>query len=94
MKRRAAIIAYDIVCDRRRKRARRCMQAWSLDGQYSLFECHLTQQEAGELFVQLGQIIDTDEDALLLAWLDRRRPCEALTNCATPAFLAPALYVS
>jgi len=92
MKRRAAVIAYDIVCDRRRKRARRCLRTWSLDGQYSLFECELSHTEATELFLQLGDIIDLDEDRLLLGWLDRKRKCRAVTRCATPGFLTPALY--
>lgn len=92
MKRRAAIIAYDVVCNRRRSQARRCLRTWSLDGQYSLFECELSNAEATELFVQLGEIIDPDEDRLFLAWLDRKRKCRAVTKCATPGFLVPALY--
>jgi len=91
-RRRSAVIAYDVVCDRRRRQARRCVRAWSLDGQYSLFECELTHTEATELFLQLSEILDSDEDKLMLGWLDKKRNCRAVTRCATPGFLAPAFY--
>lgn len=92
MKRNPAVIAYDIVSNRRRRQARRCLKTWSLDGQYSLFECELSVPEATELFLQLGEIIDPDEDKLLLGWLDAKRKCRAITKCATPGFLTPGLY--
>lgn len=41
MKRNAAVIAYDIVEDSRRRQVHRCLKAWGLAAQYSLFECQL-----------------------------------------------------
>ena len=93
MKRKAAIIAYDISCNKRRRKVFKCLQAWSLDGQYSLFECQLTQGEAQELFIQLSCIIDEDEDTLLLAWLDKRHTVRLLTKNSRISFKAPAWYV-
>ena len=93
MKRKSAIIAYDITSNKRRGRVFRCLQAWSLDSQYSLFECQLTYREAEELFIQLTNLIDEDEDTLLLAWLDKRQTVRLLTKNSRISFKAPAWYV-
>ena len=93
MKRKAAIIAYDISCNKRRGRVFRCLQSWSLDGQYSLFECQLTQREAEELFIQLTNLIDEGQDTLLLAWLDKRHKVRIVTINTRISFKAPTWYV-
>ncbi|AGA89194.1 uncharacterized protein predicted to be involved in DNA repair [Thioflavicoccus mobilis 8321] len=93
MARKPAVIAYDIRCDKRRRRAARCLKGWRLDGQYSLIECRLTEAEAQELFLQLVDIIDRDEDALLLAWMDGTRESCPVTRCARIGFRKPALYL-
>ena len=93
MKRKAAIIAYDIASNKRRRRVFRCLKAWSLDSQYSLFECKLTRREAEELFIQLSDLIDEDEDTLLLAWLDKRHKVRLLTKSTGAGFQAPAWYL-
>jgi CRISPR-associated protein Cas2 len=93
MARKAAVIAYDIRCDKRRRRVARCLKQWRLDGQYSVFECRLTEPEARELFLQLIEQIEPTEDALLLAWIDPRRASQAVTRCARIGFQAPSLYL-
>ena len=93
MRRKASLIAYDIRCDRRRRQLLRCLRAWSLDAQYSVFECELSQREAEELFIQLGEMIDPEEDALLLAWLDPKRRARPLTKGARIGFQRPAWYL-
>lgn len=93
MARKAAVIAYDIENDLRRRQVARCLRTWRLDGQYSLFECRLTQTEAEELFLQLAALIDPGKDALLLAWMDPDRPSRAITRCARIGFQQPALYL-
>ena len=93
MKRKATIIAYDIACNKRRRKVFRCLQAWSLDGQYSLFECQLSQREAEELFIQLSCLINEEEDTLMLAWLDKRRKVSSLTSNSRIGFQVPAWYV-
>jgi CRISPR-associated protein Cas2 len=93
MPRNPAVIAYDIVSDKRRRRLARCLKTWRLDGQYSLFECRLTDAEAEELFLQLTDLIDPDEDHLLLAWMDNTRSSRPITRCARIGFRSPTLYV-
>ena len=92
MRRRAAIIAYDISSNRRRRRVRRRLQAWSLDSQYSVFECLLAGREAEELLLQLTELIDVDSDKLLFVWLDHYREPRALTRGANIAFGEAAIY--
>lgn len=93
MKRKPAIIAYDISSNKRRRQVFRCLKAWSLDSQYSLFECQLTRHEAEELFIQLSDLIHEGEDTLLLAWLDKRHKIRLLTKNSGHSFQAPAWYL-
>ena len=93
MARKPAVIAYDIVSDHRRRQVARCLRTWRLDGQYSLFECRLTPAEAQELFLQLVALIDTEQDALMLAWMDLSRPSRPITRCARIGFQQPTLYL-
>lgn len=93
MKRHAAIIAYDIVSNSRRRQVHRCLKTWGLASQYSLFECQLGSQEAEELFLQLTHLIDTQEDSLLLAWMDKYRTPRMVTAVSkTHDFQAPLWY--
>lgn len=94
MKRKSAIIAYDISSDKHRRKIFRCLQAWGLDGQYSLFECFLTPKEADELLLQLTDFIDTATDSLLIAWVDNSREPQALTSNTVIGFQIPALYIN
>ena len=93
MKRYAAIIAYDIHCNKRRQRIFRILKTWSLDAQYSVFECHLSNKEAEELFIQLSHMIDESEDRLMLAWIDKARGARAVTENANIGFQTPACYM-
>ena len=93
MKRKAAIIAYDVVDTRRRKRICRKIKQWSLDSQYSVFECLLSRREATELFLDLAEEIDNDTDRLLLAWLDNRRQSYSLLNRQPLKLQVPAVYL-
>lgn len=77
MKRRPAVIAYDISSNASRRRVLRILRDWRMDGQLSVHECLLTPAEAEELFIQLCEHIDPDHDRLLLAWLNPRRPVHA-----------------
>lgn len=71
--RKPVIVAYDVADNRRRRQIQRTLREWRLDGQRSVCECRLTDAEAEELFVQLGAILDTGTDRLLLAWVHERR---------------------
>ena len=92
MRRKAAVIAYDIQSNKRRCKLFRILKLWKLDAQYSVFECRLTQVEAEELFLQLTNLLDEKTDSLLLAWLDMSRDSEGLTSCSRPGFKVPMWY--
>ena len=77
MNRRPAVIAYDIQSHRARRRVLRILREWRLDGQKSVHECHLTEPEAEELFLQLVEVVDLSRDRLLFAWLAPRRQAMA-----------------
>jgi len=77
MKRRPAIVAYDISDHRTRRRVLRILREWRLDGQRSVHECLLSDAEAQELFIQLGEAIEATTDRLLLAWVAAHRPVMA-----------------
>lgn len=89
---REVVIAYDIVCNKRRRQLQRCLRTWRLDGQYSVFECRLTASQAEELFLQLQGFMDEETDRLLLAWLDKKRQPEAWTKATTLGFKTAAWW--
>lgn len=93
MRRRPVVIAYDISSDKRRRQVFRCLKSWSLDCQYSVFECMLSASEAEELFLQLTALINQQEDTLMLAWLDKKRSAKAITQASNIGFQTPAWYV-
>ncbi len=92
MKRKPAIVAYDIVSYKRRRQLFRCLRTWKLDAQYSVFECRLSEAEAQELFLQLTDFMDLNEDQLLFTWIDNHREAVAVTRNATIGFKIPVLY--
>lgn len=94
MKRRNALIAYDISSNQRRRKVYRCLQAWRLSSQYSVFECSLSAPEARELFTQLTEFINPDTDKLCLVWLDANRQAEAITKAASIGFYQPVWYIA
>ena len=93
MRRRPVVIAYDVSCNKRRRKVFRCLESWRLSAQYSVFECKLNAREAEELFLQLTDLIHEDEDTLLLAWLDQNRKAKAVTKAAEIGFHAPSYYI-
>ncbi len=93
MRRKPAVIAYDVCSNRRRRRMFKVLKQWKLDAQYSVFECSLTSAEAKELFLQLADIMDEETDSLLLAWLDPGRKSHGWTRCARPGFRVPVWYM-
>ena len=92
MKRKPVIIAYDITSNKRRRKLFRCLRGWKLDAQYSVFECLLDDGEAKELFLQLTNLMNLKEDALLFTRLAPCREAVALTQCTKIGFKVPVLY--
>ncbi len=89
----SAIIAYDIVDNKKRRKVFRCLQSWKLSSQYSVFECQLNKKQAEELLLQLCDMIDEKKDKLLFIWLDTHQDPQALTQRAAINFKKPAHYL-
>lgn len=53
------VVAYDVVQDRRREKVINTLKNFGLRVQYSVFECELTMQRAGQLLERLRPLIDT-----------------------------------
>lgn len=63
------LIAYDISDPRRLRRTFRCLKAFGLHTQYSVFVCDLTPMELAELELELNQIIHHREDQVMIVTL-------------------------
>lgn len=75
---RKAVIAFDIQCNRTRYQVNKRLADWRLDGQYSLIECLLTRRQADELLANLMELMDSETDRLLFAWIDAGSSSHAL----------------
>ncbi len=73
MRKRPAIIAYDISKNKTRRQVHRTLQAWRIEGQKSVAECLLSTPEAEELCLQLVELMNLHTDRLALVWLDTGR---------------------
>ncbi len=65
--RRLTVVAYDVAQPRRAYRTRRLLQAWRIDGQYSVVETWLTARERIELCADLRECLSIESDRLLVA---------------------------
>jgi CRISPR-associated endonuclease Cas2 len=83
------LLAYDIVCDRKRARAFESVRGFGVDAQLSVHECHFTPAERREMWRRLTALADED-DRLLLLLLDPRARVEMLGTPRTT--LEPALH--
>ncbi len=83
---RPIVIAYDISENATRAKVLKILKEWRLDGQKSVHECKLTKRQAEELFIQLGQAINTKTDNLIMAWIETRRNILARGIGKTAAF--------
>lgn len=86
MKRHAVVICYDIAVNRTRRRVHRVLEAWRLDGQYSLCEARLSATQAEELMLQLAAEIDPETDRLLLARIPTHRGVRVRGSARTDSF--------
>jgi CRISPR-associated protein Cas2 len=60
------LVAYDIRCPRRLRRARQVVKGLATGGQKSVFECYLTDGERRQLLRDLESVVDRRHDQLLL----------------------------
>ena len=73
------LIAYDITEDRRLRRVAQICEDFGVRVQYSIFECHLEEDELTDLWLKLLAEIDEDEDRLVAYKIDGRCARETLT---------------
>jgi CRISPR-associated protein Cas2 len=72
MSRSLYIIAYDIGCNKARRKVAQALQNWRMDGQRSLAECWLSPAEFACLWAQLMTHIDEEHDHILVLNQDLR----------------------
>ena len=79
------IIAYDISCNRRRRRALKAVKGHAIGGQKSLYECWMTAGELQQAMAALRQLIDPVTDRVVLVRLDPRAAVHTLGVAVAPA---------
>lgn len=58
------VVAYDVVCDRRRRKVAELLEGYGQRVQYSVFECLLGEAKLGELKRRLRKRVRLDEDSV------------------------------
>jgi CRISPR-associated protein Cas2 len=58
------VVAYDIPCDKRRKKVSDLLEGYGQRVQYSVFECQLTHPKFKELSKRLNKVIRLADDSL------------------------------
>lgn len=73
------VVAYDICDHRRLARVAGVCEDFGVRVQYSVFECHLDEDEFNEFWLRLLAEIDEEEDRLVAYKIDARCAKETLT---------------
>jgi len=87
-----AVIAYDSTCSKRRRKLHHRLKQWGLYTQNSVFECELSFASATELFAQLNDLLNPEEDRLLLSWITPGANIQTMTNSSQTCVSSPLLY--
>jgi CRISPR-associated protein Cas2 len=74
-----SLLAYDITEPRRLARVARVCEDYGVRVQYSVFECHLDEDEFADFWLELLEVIDEKEDRLVAYKIDARSAKETLT---------------
>jgi CRISPR-associated protein Cas2 len=77
------LVGYDIRDDKRRRKILRDVQGHTLNGQKSVYECHLTVAELNMLMGQLRSRIDPAEDKVIFVRIDRGEELLKLGSAAS-----------
>ncbi len=59
-----AVVSYDIVCDKRRRKVYKILEGYGVRQQYSLFECDLREEVLAELSRKIAQEVNPEEDSV------------------------------
>lgn len=74
-----SLVAYDITDEKRLRGVARICEDYGARVQYSVFECHLDEDEFTDLWLKLLDVIDPSEDRLVAYKIDARCARETLT---------------
>ncbi|MBF2066495.1 MAG: CRISPR-associated endonuclease Cas2 [Calothrix sp. C42_A2020_038] len=58
------VVAYDIPCDKRRKKISDLLEGYGCRVQYSVFECQLSPTKIKELRKRLSKIVKLEQDSV------------------------------
>jgi CRISPR-associated protein Cas2 len=64
------LICYDVRNPRRLYRVAKILEGYGERIQYSIFRCHLSEKEEGELRWKLGRVLADEDDLLVLSLCD------------------------
>jgi len=73
------LVAYDITQAKRLHKVAKVCEDYGVRVQYSVFECHLDEDEFTDFWLKLLEIIDEKEDRLVAYRIDARSAKETLT---------------
>jgi CRISPR-associated protein Cas2 len=73
------IVAYDISEPKRLSKVAKTCEEFGIRVQYSIFECHLTEEDFDEFWLRLLDIIDEEDDRLVAYRLDAKSAKRTLT---------------
>ncbi len=79
------LVAYDITCPRRLRKALFAIKEYACGGQKSVFECFLTNAERAALQKSLEDIMDEREDKVFILRLDPRCRVDTLGIARPPS---------
>ncbi len=87
------LAAYDVADRRRRAAALHVVKAYATSGQKSAYEVFLSDSEKGDLLLEMGQLIDDEDDRFFLVRLDPRSRTYVLGVAEAPVD-PPYFYVA
>ena len=73
------LVAYDITDAKRLHKVAKVCEDYGMRVQYSVFECHLDEDEFTDFWLKLLDVIDEEEDRLVAYKIDARSAKETLT---------------
>jgi CRISPR-associated protein Cas2 len=83
------VIAYDIPCDKRRKKVADLLEGYGQRVQYSVFECQLTTEKYEDLRRRLRKKLNLTEDSLRFYPLSRHTLSQVESWGVGPAVIEP-----
>lgn len=81
------VIAYDSPSNRRRRKVAKLLEGYGLRVQWSVFECHLRQDQLEHLQRRLRRLIVATEDSVRL-WPVPERSCAQVVQLGKPVATA------